>query len=120
MSYPDSTHGKAITLNLPVCPSLNNLFLNVKGRGRVKSPRYKAWLEQAGYALNRYVFTPVHGPVHVTICVPDKCRSDLDNLAKGPLDLLVSRGWIDDDRNVKSLHMIRDCGEDMRIDVRAA
>jgi Holliday junction resolvase RusA-like endonuclease len=110
----------AITLNLPVCPSLNNLFVNVQGRGRVKSARYKAWIEEAGYALNRYTLTPIHGPVHVTICVPAKTRADLDNLAKGPIDLLVARGWIDDDRHIKSLHLIRDEGQDMRVDVRAA
>jgi crossover junction endodeoxyribonuclease RusA len=109
-----------ITLNLPVAPSTNNLFLNVAGRGRVKSPKYRAWIEEAGYVLNGYQHTPIHGPVHVTICIPDKTRGDLDNRAKATLDLLVSRGLIEDDKHIRSLHLIRDAGEDMRVDVRAA
>jgi Holliday junction resolvase RusA-like endonuclease len=110
----------AITLNLPVCPSANQLFANRKTGGRIITREYEAWRQLAGYALNRYTHTPIHGKVHVTICLPEKTRGDIDNRAKAILDLLVRHKWIDDDRYIKSLHLIRDEGQDMRVDVRAA
>jgi Holliday junction resolvase RusA-like endonuclease len=110
----------AITLTMPVCPSTNMLFRNEKRVRRFKTREYRAWIEEAGYALNRYVLTPIHGEVHVSICIPEKTPGDIDNRIKAALDLIVSRGWIDDDRHIKSLHVIRDTGSDMRVDVRAA
>jgi crossover junction endodeoxyribonuclease RusA len=111
----------AITLTMPVCPSTNNLFFNAKkGKGRRKTDEYKAWIKEAGYRLNSQQAFPIHGDVHVTICVPAKTRGDLDNRIKACLDLVVSRGLIDDDRFIRSLHVFRDEGQDMRVDVRAA
>ena len=111
----------AITLTFPVCPSTNNLFFNAKnGKGRRKTDEYKAWIEEAGYRLNSQQAMPIHGAVHVSISLPEKTRGDIDNRIKAALDLVVARGLIDDDRFIRSLHVFRDVGEEMRVDVRAA
>ena len=76
-----------VTLSWP--PSVNNLFLNVQGRGRVRSEAYKAWAIEAGYRVNRAA--RLKGPVSVSValCAPDKRRRDADNSLKPILDLLV-------------------------------
>jgi crossover junction endodeoxyribonuclease RusA len=105
-------------IKLPVSPSVNSLFRNVRGKGRVKTGAYKAWITEAGLKLNLQRPVPVLGPVHITIRVPDTSRADLDNLAKGPIDLLVAHGLIDDDRHVCALHLIRHGGKEMEIEIK--
>lgn len=39
------------TLNLPFPPSLNNLFRNVRGKGRVPTARYEDWRKRATHAM---------------------------------------------------------------------
>lgn len=92
-------------LSLPFPPSLNNLFANVQGRGRVRSDRYRQWSNLAGWDLKTSKPEPVAGAVNVTILLgkPDKRRRDLDGLAKAPLDLLVEHGVITDDSAVQRL-----------------
>lgn len=90
----------SLTLRLPVPPSTNNLFINVKHGGRVPSPRYRAWKEEATGALWTQKRTPIAGKVKVTIRVPDKGRRDLDNFCKAALDFLVQHRLIaSDDRH---------------------
>lgn len=89
-------------VELPLPPSLNNAYVNVPGRGRVKAKGYSAW-QHAAIAQIR-VSVPaarrIAGPVSVSILFPAKLRPDLDNLIKPTLDALVASGRIDDDRNV--------------------
>ncbi len=40
-----------IVYRLPAPPSVNNLFRNVPGKGRVRSSEYVAWCEAAGWSL---------------------------------------------------------------------
>ncbi|PDS65112.1 hypothetical protein CO653_13015 [Rhizobium anhuiense] len=42
---------KSFFATLPFPPSLNNLFLNVKRGGRVKTAKYRAWEKQADAAM---------------------------------------------------------------------
>ena len=86
------------TLVLPYPISTNALFKNVRGKGRVKSDAYRAWLLEAGYTLNRQKFEPVAGPVRLSVLIQDKGNLDCDNALKAPIDLLVDRGIIEDDR----------------------
>lgn len=37
----------ALTIDMPLPPSTNNLFVNLKGGGRAKSSAYKAWINEA-------------------------------------------------------------------------
>ena len=82
-------------LTLP--PSTNNLFITVKRR-RVKSPQYRAWIEENRGEAGRLA-TPTAFPVRVAIEVHGKLnvRRDLDNIIKPTLDLLVSAGVLPDD-----------------------
>lgn len=84
------------TLPWPI--STNNMYFNA-GRKRVKSPRYRAWQEEAGWRLKAAKPPQFAGPVTILIelCPPDNRRRDGDNLTKGILDLLVSHGVISDD-----------------------
>ena len=41
----------SLTIDLPLPPSTNSLFINLKGGGRAKSASYKAWSEEARYHI---------------------------------------------------------------------
>ncbi len=93
----------ALHLSAPP-PSLNNLFINVKGKGRIKSPDYRAWQTNALLQLRRQYGWHVAGPIHVRLLFNRAdTRSDLDNLVKPVLDTLMSAGRISDDRNVMKI-----------------
>ena len=99
----------SITLTLPFPPSVNNLFINA-GRKRVRSPRYRAWAEEAGFLLNTQHARPVPGPVKLIYEFQegqDKRRRDVGNLEKPVTDLLVTHGVIeaDDGRVVRSINL---------------
>jgi len=89
-----------IEMWLPVPPSTNNLYLNVRGHrgGRIKAPRYRLWLKQAGLELLVQRPRPVHGPYRLSIELPRSTRGDVGNREKAISDLLVAHGLIDDDR----------------------
>lgn len=86
-----------LVLHLPFPPSLNNLFLNVRGKGRVPSIRYKNWRERATQAMWGQRMIAFDGPVHIDIVFEDTGQADLDNLAKGIVDHLVHHRLIYDD-----------------------
>ena len=92
-------------LTVPAPPSVNNLFANTV-RGRFKTPRYKAWLQEAGWRLREQLPDPVPGRVVVMLGIErNNLRSDLDNQAKALLDLLTAHKVIEDDRYVTALVM---------------
>ena len=84
-------------LTLPFPPSVNSMFRNVNGRGRVKSAEYKAWLVEAGVMLKQQKPRPPNGRVRITVDLDDKRRGDADNRIKPIIDLLVAHGVIPDD-----------------------
>jgi crossover junction endodeoxyribonuclease RusA len=91
------------TLTIPAPPSVNNLFSN-SVRGRFKTPKYKAWLQEAGWRLREQTPDRVPGRVVVMIGVErTNLRADLDNQAKAVLDLLTAHHVIDDDRFITGL-----------------
>ena len=85
-------------------PSANNLFANVRGKGRVKTERYKGWLNAAGWDVLLAKPKTMQFPVKVTILIRrHNKRSDIDNQNKPLLDLLVKHGVLIDDSQVMSL-----------------
>jgi Holliday junction resolvase RusA-like endonuclease len=99
---------RTIPLQKPI--SVNGMYRNARGRGRVKTERYKTWRQAAGWeAKSSGPLRPVKGPVHITLYVSeDGVRNmDLDNTAKGYLDLFVTLGVIEDDNRkiVRSLNL---------------
>lgn len=112
-----------ITIILPYPPSVNMIFRNVPGKGRVKTRRYQTWARvgQTEIMIQRAKWPVKHiaGPVHVAITVqrPDRRKRDLDNLLKAPLDLLVDMKVIDDDSKIESLSVRWGLVDGMRIEV---
>ena len=87
-------------------PSANQLFTNVKGRGRVRTRRYMTWQNAAGWELKAQKPTVCHCPVRVSIEVQRTLtkkgawslkEGDGDNLVKAIMDLLVTHGVLLDD-----------------------
>jgi crossover junction endodeoxyribonuclease RusA len=89
-------------LFIPPPPSVNALFANVAGKGRVRSARYRQWATAAGWMLQsqraNWPAIAAGQPYSVALRLPVDYRSDIDNAAKGPIDLLVSLGIVPDDR----------------------
>jgi crossover junction endodeoxyribonuclease RusA len=85
------------TFNLPLPISTNALFFNKKGKGRIKTPEYRAWIEEAGWEIKRQHVPSFNGPVSLAYELSTKSRMDLPNCEKGVTDLLVAMGIIPDD-----------------------
>lgn len=86
-----------------VPPSTNNLYRNA-GKGRVKTERYKGWINAAGWDVALAKPKLMQCPVKISILInrPNK-RSDIDNRNKALIDLLVKHGVLIDDNQVESL-----------------
>ena len=112
-------------VRLPFPPSVNNLFLNVRGRGRVPSARYRDWRQAASTSARAQQPAPVEGRVSLSFDfrAPDRRLRDLDNLLKAPIDLLVSEGLIGADNNsvVRELRARWvDAGDPLTVTIRSA
>lgn len=100
MAKPEG--GGMITLILPLPPSVNAMYANNKGagKGRYPSPRYKAWKQEAGYALNTQYRSPVSAIeryfLQIGLYPPNRRDRDLDNHVKALQDLLTGRVYADD------------------------
>lgn len=87
-------------IDLPLPPSVNGLYVNVPGRGRVRSKTYRAWAKAAGWELVLQRPKPVAGRYSMTVRVgrrSDGRRSDVENRLKALSDLLATHGVIGDD-----------------------
>ena len=91
-------------IELPMPPSVNQLWFNVPGKGRARTEPYRNWIEAAGWELKSQRPENIVGSVAVKISAGagDKVR-DLDNLIKPLLDLLVTHAVIADDADVASI-----------------
>ncbi len=113
---------EAITLNLPYPPSVNNLFFNVPGRGRVPSTEYRAWQASADNTIRQMNKPRINGPVEITMTFQekDRRRRDIDNLSKAPLDALVRMRVIDADDSSVLRRLTLEWGEvsGVKVDIR--
>jgi crossover junction endodeoxyribonuclease RusA len=92
-------------LLLPLPPGVNGLYLNMPGKGRVISPKYRAWRKAAELAIEDQHIVPVLGPIRVTFIFgkPDRRKRDQDGLFKAPLDFCTQMGIISDDSEVLAI-----------------
>lgn len=101
------TDCQTVYLELPLAPSVNQIWRG--GKGRVfKSRKYVDWITEAGLTLSAQLKGKrVPGFVGVVIkCVkPDRRKRDISNLIKATEDLLVSMNVIDDDSLVQRLEI---------------
>jgi Holliday junction resolvase RusA-like endonuclease len=94
------TSGLPIEIELPMPPTTNNLFLNVRGRGRIVSPDYQSWKESVMPHLES--LTPIEEyPVSITLTIVWgkgwRSNSDVANREKATTDALVAAGILRDD-----------------------
>lgn len=86
-------------------PSLNNMFTNIAGRGRIKTQRYREWCAAAGWDANgKGTCSGPFSLVLVLSAASRRANSDLDNRIKPVLDLLVTHGIVDDDKRCEAIH----------------
>lgn len=101
-----------ITLSLPLPPSSNNAYVNVRGRGRVPSQEHTRWKRDAErIALVQYLDLAkpeIATPYRMTIRVNVNHKSDIANREKLLTDMLVRAGIIPDDRWMNEITIRRD------------
>lgn len=88
------------TIELPIPPSTNNLFVTRRGK-RYKSNHYLAWIKEADLMLMVQRAKPVPSPVSIVVRIIGgdgwTRGRDLDNAIKPVLDLCKMAGLILDD-----------------------
>lgn len=82
-------------IELPIAPTTNNLFLNLRNGGRTLSPKYRAWKKKAAAAL-RGIEAIENYPVRVRIAIRNgkgwRSNSDVANREKATIDAMVECG----------------------------
>lgn len=91
-------------------PSVNAMFSNVPGVGRVKTKKYRSWLKVAGWEVQIGMIGKrmIEGKFKATIHVA--AAGDLDNRVKATLDLCQAIGAIRNDEDLIELHVYRKSG----------
>ena len=102
-----------IEATLPLPPSANALFHNLKGGGRAKTQAYKAWIEEAGWHLKTAWSRAgkpeiADQPMRLSIQLGlTKRNRDASNCAKAIEDLLCRCLPVPDDRWNDDIHIRR-------------
>jgi crossover junction endodeoxyribonuclease RusA len=95
-----------IDIYLPMPPSVNSLWKNVRGKGRVCTKAYVSWKKIAGWELLIQRPKKIEGPYNLTMFLsPLRKGSDLANREKAASDLLKEHGVIQDDSLLRDLRM---------------
>lgn len=92
-------HGECASIKIPAPVSVNAMYRNVAGVGRVKTKELKNWKLEAEWELARQNPPRFVGQVDISITLryPPKGRADCSNYIKAVEDLLVTCGVIEDD-----------------------
>jgi len=91
----------SVNFTVATPPSVNSLYRNVAGRGRVRTQRYNGWLNAVGWDLEK--LGRIEGPYEVEIRCAHDGRRDLDGYPKALLDALVKHNVTCDDRHLMRL-----------------
>jgi len=96
--WSDAPPDRCVTM--PRGPSTNELWIRAPGKPRVRSPKYSAWLLEAGWDVRRQLvgIPPIDCRFNCLIEVPISMR-DTSNWEKATLDLCESVGVISNDGN---------------------
>lgn len=111
----------ATCITLPFPPSVNNLFVNVRGKGRVKTDRYRTWRSAAGWDIKAAKPEKFSGPVEISVVYarPDRRRRDLDNLFKAVADALVEFEVLADDSQIQKITLAWGEGRGAMVEIMA-
>lgn len=96
-----------VTITVPRPPSVNSLFRNAPGKGRVKTSLYKSWIHEAGWMVQAQRPRKITGTYHIKIELKrwTQGRCDVANYEKALSDLLVRQGVVEDDSKAESVTM---------------
>lgn len=103
---------KAISFSIPMPPSVNALYVNAPGRGRVKTKVYARWIDEARIRLmlDRVRLRAPLERYGIALKVPADMRGDISNRIKAAEDLCKRHGLIFDDKNAVSVSIERVAG----------
>jgi crossover junction endodeoxyribonuclease RusA len=100
---PETNATAPVVLELDLCPSVNNLFINNARGGRVKSQAYMRWRARSLVEMMAQRPGRISGAYEVQILAGrPTATSDIDNRIKPILDLLAGQ-ITDDDRNCQGV-----------------
>ena len=89
-----------MTITLPYPPSVNNLYMTIRGK-RILSTQGRRFKETAGLIAKAAGMKPIAGEVRVRVDLYRPRKSgDLDNFLKATLDSVKGVAWGDDSQVV--------------------
>ena len=93
------------SFEIPLPPSLNNIFFTAKHGRRVKTTAYKNWRDAAALLIKTKCRMVFQGDVIARVVVerPNKA-SDLDNRLKPIFDAIQCAGVLKNDNQIVELH----------------
>jgi Holliday junction resolvase RusA-like endonuclease len=97
-----------VHLDLPIPPSVNQLWRHGKGKygkdNTYQTPEYEHWRHDAGWELKAQKPRAIMGwcALEIRAGIPER-RRDVDNICKACGDILTEHGIIEDDAYVASL-----------------
>lgn len=93
-----------VAFTLPVPPSVNELYRNLPGRGRVQSAVYHEFIRFGITSIRNQKVQPVPGRVMAIFGVErSSLAADIDNRLKAMLDTIVKAEVIKDDNMVTAI-----------------
>jgi len=104
---PRIPYFRTLKFELPFPPTLNNLFVNAPGRGRVPSTSAKEYRTKVITAVG--VVSPLVGRLIAIVYLypPTKRKLDIDNFVKAIFDGLGHAGVYQDDSQIDVLTILR-------------
>lgn len=94
----------SVAFSMPTPPSVNHVFANVKGKGRVKTSLYDDFVLRGIAAIRMQRVKSIHGYVVAVFGVERmSLTADIDNRLKAMIDTIVKAGVIKDDRLITAI-----------------
>lgn len=114
----------SLSFVLPLPPSVNALYANAYGKGRVKTKAYLDWEDEAGWSMR--ISQMSDGKLGANFLKFDRLKltievggkGDLDNLKAIP-DLLKTMSIIKDDKFIEVLHITRAKRDDLKLTIES-
>jgi len=94
-----------MVFKIPIGPiSVNQLYFNVRGRGRVKTKSYQKWATDVFMLLPMVEVPDGDFGLAIVFGTPYYRTSDLDNMVKALVDVMQAK-WAFDDVRINTYHL---------------